>query len=242
MMKTTLLITLSLVTAMKTEQLDCSIEEEQQISRCQRKIDGVERYTCEHLEAFINCIESINGNCAQDARIFLNDLDMSRGEIRSNETCYHQKFDQYFNQDGQCSFEDIRQVYKSVSQIPPPQAPNFDDYGRDKYDYYLYARRLHECQIIQMVEDVIKQTKENCLGFFRDQISLMYAGYDPSARRIRILAAMLPECLKAYLPNGVGDEGDEGDEDLPEEKPEFPTVNKLIQELVLIQKILSNKP
>jgi len=237
MMKTILLITLSLVTAMKTEQLDCSIEEEQQISRCQRKIDGVERYTCEHLEAFINCIESINGNCAQDARIFLNDLDMSRGEIRSNETCYHQKFDQYFNQDGQCSFEDIRQVYKSVSQIPPPpQAPNFDDYGVDKYDYYLYARRLHECQTLQMVEDVIKQTKENCLRFFLDQISLMYAGYDPSAT---------PECLKAYLPNVVGDEGDEGDdvdEDLPEDKPEFPTVNKLIQELVLIQKILSNKP
>ena len=125
-------------------------------------------------------------------------------------------------------------MYKSVSQIPPPQAPNFDDYGRDKYDYYLYARRLHECQIIQMVEDVIKQTKENCLGFFLHQTSLMYAGYDPSAP--------MPECLKAYLPNGVGDEGDEGDEDLPEEKPEFPTVNKLIQELVLIQKILSNKP
>ena len=101
-------------------------------------------------------------------------------------------------------------MYKSFvlvadSQNQRPQGPD---------DYF--------CQMFQTIEDVIKQTKENCLGFFQDQASIL-AQY-----------MNLPECLKAYLPKG--------DEDLQEEKPEFPTVNKLIQELVLIQKLLSNKP
>ena len=92
------------------------------------------------------------------------------------------------------------------------------------------------CQWVQTIEDVIKQTKENCLGFFQDQASLYIQLWekqlemDPSSTH----PGPMPECLKAYLPKG--------DEDLQEEKPEFPTVNKLIQELVLIQKLLSNKP
>ena len=87
------------------------------------------------------------------------------------------------------------------------------------------------CLLLQTSEDVIKQTKQNCLGFFQDQASLF--------AQIVKLSPPTPmlECLKAYLPKG----GEE-DEDLQEEKPEFPTVNKLIQELVLIQKLLSNKP
>ena len=92
------------------------------------------------------------------------------------------------------------------------------------------------CQWVQTIEDVIKQTKENCLGFFQDQASLYTQLWENQHEKDS--APPIPECLKAYLPNG-----DEGEvEDLPEEKPEFPTVNKLIQELVLIQKILSNKP
>ena len=98
------------------------------------------------------------------------------------------------------------------------------------------------CLLLQTSEDVIKQTKQNCLGFFQDQASLFAQMYQAS-----LFAQMstqyggpptpMLECLKAYLPKG----GEE-DEDLQEEKPEFPTVNKLIQELVLIQKLLSNKP
>ena len=94
----------------------------------------------------------------------------------------------------------------------------------------------YACQMFQTIEDVIKQTKENCLVFFQDQASLYIQLWekqlemDPSSTH----PGPMPECLKAYLPKG--------DEDLQEEKPEFPTVNKLIQELVLIQKHLSNKP
>ena len=66
-------------------------------------------YTCEQVEAAVNCIESINGNCGKSALVLSEYLDMSPTEIQSNAPCYHQKFDQYFNQDGQCSFEDIRE-------------------------------------------------------------------------------------------------------------------------------------
>ena len=120
-------------------------------------------------------------------------------------------------------------MYKSFvlvadSQNQRPQGPD---------DYF--------CQMFQTIEDVIKQTKENCLGFFQDQASL-YAQIwenqfemdrkDPQSGRRSV--PPIAECLKAYLPKG--------DEDLQEEKSEFPTVNKLIQELVQIQKLLSNKP
>ena len=111
-------------------------------------------------------------------------------------------------------------MYKSFvlvadSQNQRPQGPD---------DYF--------CQMFQTIEDVIKQTKENCLGFFQDQASLYTQLWENQHEKDS--APPIPECLKAYLPKG--------DEDLQEEKPEFPTVNKLIQELVLIQKLLSNKP
>jgi len=89
------------------------------------------------------------------------------------------------------------------------------------------------CLLLQTSEDVIKQTKQNCLGFFQDQASL----FAQMSTQYGGPPTPMLECLKAYLPKG----GEE-DEDLQEEKPEFPTVNKLIQELVLIQKLLSNKP
>ena len=72
--------------------------------------NGVPKYTCEEVEAYFNCVESINGNCAKygPGLYSLLDIDYSQNEIRSNALCYHQKFDQYFNQDGQCSFKDFK--------------------------------------------------------------------------------------------------------------------------------------
>ena len=81
-------------------------------------------------------------------------------------------------------------MYKSVVQVAASQ----NQWLRGPEDF---------CPMFQTIEDVIKQTKENCLGFFQDQASI-YAHYATNP---------MPECLKAYLPNG--DEGD--DEDLPEE-------------------------
>ena len=113
MMILTLLVTLSLVTTIKADQLDCSYESYDMIEQCIRDT-GITRRTwrtCKGVEAFFNCVESINGNCAKNGRDLYNllDIDYSQNEIRSNERCYHQKFDQYFNQDGQCSFEDFRE-------------------------------------------------------------------------------------------------------------------------------------
>ena len=60
-------------------------------------------YACEAVEAvFYNCIESFNANCGHLIPVVQPFLDVSQTEIRSNAPCYHQKFDQYFNQDGQC--------------------------------------------------------------------------------------------------------------------------------------------
>ena len=68
-------------------------------------------YTCGHLEAAIKCYESINPDCAKwiPAGMDVVDFDYSKGEIRSSDSCYDQKFDQYFNEDGMCSFADVKE-------------------------------------------------------------------------------------------------------------------------------------
>ena len=66
-------------------------------------------YTCEQVEASYKCVESINGNCGKYGPWAFQFLNGNQTEIRSNASCYQQKFDQYFNQDGQCSFEDFKQ-------------------------------------------------------------------------------------------------------------------------------------
>ena len=107
----TLLVTLSLVTRIKADQPDCSYEDRHMIDQCfeDTGITWRTRRTCEGVEAYFNCVESINGNCGKNGFDASWLLDVSQTEIRSNAPCYHQKFDQYFNQDGQCSFEDVRQ-------------------------------------------------------------------------------------------------------------------------------------
>merc|ERR1712012_1157878 len=83
------------------------------------------------------------------------------------------------------------------------------------------------CQNLQNIKDIIKQHKESCLGLFQSQASQLAQSWFFYGRQ------PLPECMKVYLPK-------EGEEvDLEEVNTEFPTFNKLIQELVMIQKLLS---
>ena len=84
------------------------------------------------------------------------------------------------------------------------------------------------CKIFQMVEDVIKENKESCLGLFQSQALLFAKAYEDRGM-------LLPECMKVYL------QKEDEEVDLEEEDTEFPTFNKLIQELVMIQKLLSKK-
>ena len=64
-------------------------------------------YTCGHLEAAIKCYESINPDCAKWILAGMDVVDYDY--IRSSDSCYDQKFDQYFNEDGMCSFADFKE-------------------------------------------------------------------------------------------------------------------------------------
>ena len=80
-------------------------------------------------------------------------------------------------------------------------------------------------------KECVEEMKPNCLGFFKTQSSRftgMWKKYETSA-------GPMPECLEAYLPN----ENEEETE--TEENVEFPNFNQLVDELILIKKLL-NKP
>ena len=79
--------------------------------KCVWKLPRNTRYTCGHLEDAINCYESVHPDCAKliPAGSGVVDYDPRKGEIRSSDTCYDQKFDQYFNEDGMCSFADFKE-------------------------------------------------------------------------------------------------------------------------------------
>ena len=72
--------------------------------------------TCQQIvEAVINCYdESLNNTCAKKLPVnglIINRLGLkySKHEFHSNETCYNRYFDQYSNQDGKCSFQDVQE-------------------------------------------------------------------------------------------------------------------------------------
>ena len=89
------------------------------------------------------------------------------------------------------------------------------------------------CRIFQFLEPVIKQHKESCMGLFQSQTS-KYAKFIQdwaNSPRQSYGQRQMPECMKVYLRK-----------ETEEENTGFPTFNKLIQELVMIQKLLSKKP
>ena len=67
------------------------------------------RGTCARIETVIRCLKSTNEHCATDAP-FVGELTLKYGEkeIYSDEPCFHQRFDEYFNKDGLCSFQDLK--------------------------------------------------------------------------------------------------------------------------------------
>ena len=71
---------------------------------------------CQDLEGGINCAKEINEDCAKNAWFafrgaFGNGFlrEDGPGAVTANETCIHQRFDEYFNQNGQCSYQDIKE-------------------------------------------------------------------------------------------------------------------------------------
>ena len=62
--------------------------------------------SCERLEVGINCTQAINEKCAKDA-FFAKSL-IGGTLTHYTDSCYDQRFDQFFNQDGMCSFQDFK--------------------------------------------------------------------------------------------------------------------------------------
>ena len=102
-------------------------------------------------------------------------------------------------------------------------------YGQGDTDYL--------CKVFQTVEEVIMESDsmESCVGFFQSQAS-QYAQLWESTLGQPDGPPPMPECMKVYLPK------EDEEADLEEENTEFPTFNKLVQELVMIQKLLSKTP
>ena len=87
------------------------------VERGQRHLRNPDQ-ACQFLELGLNCTQEINDKCVQDAifadRILLPSPISSI--IRGYKTkeyfdnpCFDQRFDEFFNQDGMCSFQDIKE-------------------------------------------------------------------------------------------------------------------------------------
>ena len=94
-------------------------------------------------------------------------------------------------------------------------------------DYY--------CHLLGFAKECVEEMKPNCLGFFKTQSS-RYAGMQKKyGGNGHHLVAPMPECLEVYLVNETEEETE------TEETVEFPNFNKLVDELIMIKKLL-NKP
>ena len=124
-----LIITLIMVTGIQSENIDCPHEDWRKyqfahfffffsilkyhffihrIRECQYDAYG-KSYNdpCELLELGINCTQYINEKCTKDG-YFANYV--LPGPLTSQtHSCFNQRFDEFFNQDGLCSFQDVKE-------------------------------------------------------------------------------------------------------------------------------------
>merc|ERR1711894_705089 len=106
-----LIITLIMGTSIQSENIDCPHEDWRRIRECQYDAYG-KSYNdpCELLELGINCTQYINEKCTKDG-YFANYV--LPGPLTSQtHSCFNQRFDEFFNQDGLCSFQDVKDIYK----------------------------------------------------------------------------------------------------------------------------------
>merc|ERR1712012_726776 len=205
----TLVAALLATSGIHAEEWNCSLDEFNEAIKCEMNLPINTWYTCGHLEAAIKCYESINPDCAKwiPAGTDVVDYDYRKGEIRSSDSCYDQKFDQYFNEDGMCSFADFKDLVKCTME----KARECEGCGPSDY----------ECHRFGWAKECVEEMKPNCLGFFKTQSSRFagwwkkYAGSGgPPAPRT------MPECMEVYLQ-------DETEEETETEEPvEFPNFNQ----------------
>jgi len=178
--------------------------------------DGNSRYgTCEGIEAAIRCTESINEDCAKSA-LFAGDLTLiySAREVYSNNTCFNQRFDEYFNQDGLCSFQDAKDIYKCVGtkERELRRGPDIS-----------YGQSI--CIMVKAVQECTQELHPTCMGLVNREMPFFAKSLGLNRQGVgRDTLEELPECVKPFL----------------QEKQEFPIVNQLIEELILMKKLLNN--
>ena len=82
------------------------------------------------------------------------------------------------------------------------------------------------CKGAKVTEYCIKEGHKSCMGFFKEQLPIYvqdeFHGED------------VPECMNPYLTSNEVDDEDQDDQD-----GKFPTFNKLVNELVLIKRLLN---
>merc|ERR1719323_1879940 len=141
-------------------------EDHRKIKNCVY-VDDSKRGTCARIETAVRCVNSINENCATNA-LFAGDLTLDYGprEVDSDEPCFHQQFDEYFNQDGLCSFEDAKNLYKCFGD----KFDQLDDEEVQAYRNLPIDERL--CRMAQFVEMCVKEVRPSCNGFFQRQLRI----------------------------------------------------------------------
>ena len=63
--------------------------------------------SCERLEVGINCTQTVNEKCIKDP-FFAKRLFVGGSLTKYTDSCFDQRFDEFFNQDGMCSFQDVK--------------------------------------------------------------------------------------------------------------------------------------
>ena len=75
---------------------------------------GPIKRTCRTLELGVNCTQAINDKCANNAilaeRLYLPYplIHLDRAGL-TDDSCFDQRFDELFSQDGKCSFQDMKE-------------------------------------------------------------------------------------------------------------------------------------
>jgi len=186
-MKTTLLITLSFAVGILS--LNCPTDDQNRIEGCIRaiadfaQVDTIDK--CERLEMGIKCTQDINPECAKNAYfVFTKAFGISffhpngPGEMSANETCIHERFDEYFNQNGLCSYQDLQKIYLcKEDKLRKLKDPSLDHWS---------------CKVAKATELCIHEGHKTCMGFFRDQIQIFVRDYQRENER------NVPECLTYY--------------------------------------------
>ena len=85
------------------------------------------------------------------------------------------------------------------------------------------------CMSVKVTEYCIKEGHNNCMGFFKEQLPFFVEG--------EFHGGDVPECMNPYLTSNEVNDEDQDDQNDQDEK--FPTFNKLVNELILIKRLLN---